>query len=199
MILAVAILVSVVIALLEGGQFSALADVPLRYGGLAVAAFAVQVFFIYQTPSQIAPGVWHWHALLLVGSYLLLMGTVWINRHSHGIKLIGLGLLLNLVVMVANGGWMPVTPEAVISAGHADLVPSLASGMRIYSSKDIILLREETRLWVLSDILVVPRPFPVPSVSSIGDVLVALGTFVFIRNGMLRPGCSGTNSAQRSE
>ncbi|HUT15927.1 MAG TPA: DUF5317 domain-containing protein [Anaerolineae bacterium] len=199
MILAVAIVVSVVIALLEGGEFSALADVPLRYGGLAVAAFAVQVFFIYQTPSQIGVGVWHWHALLLVGSCLLLMATVWVNRHSRGVKLIGLGLLLNLIVMVANGGWMPVTPEAVIRAGHTDLVPSLASGMRIYSSKDIILLREETRLWVLSDVLVVPRPFPVPSVFSIGDVLVALGTFVFIRSGMLWHGCSGTNSAQRSE
>jgi len=199
MILAVTIVVSVVIALLEGGKFSALANVPLRYGGLAVAAFAVQVFFIYQTPSQVALGVWHWHALLLVGSCLLLMATVWINRHSHGVKLIGLGLLLNLIVMIANGGWMPVTPEAVIRAGHTDLVPSLTSGMRIYSSKDIILLREETRLWVLSDVLVVPRPFPVPSVLSIGDVLVALGTFVFIRSGMLRDRCSGANSAQRSE
>jgi len=199
MILAAAIVASIIIALLEGGELGALADVPLRWGGLAVAAFAVQVFFIYQTPSQIAPGVWHWHALLLVGSSLLLMATVWVSRHSRGIKLIGLGLLLNLIVMVANGGWMPVTPEAVIRVGHTGLVPSLASGMRIYSSKDIILLREETSLWLLSDVLVVPRPFPVPSVFSIGDVLVALGTFVFIRSGMFWNGCGGMNCAQRSE
>jgi len=88
--------------------------------------------------------------------------------------------------MVANGGWMPITPEAIIKVGHAGLVPSLASGVRVPSSKNIILSPGETRLGFLSDVFVLPRPFPVPSVFSIGDVLVALGVFFLIQNAMLQ-------------
>jgi len=186
MILLVAILVSVTIALLRGGRFVALTKVPLQWGLLAVAAFAVQALFIYQTPSSTALGVWGWQELLFVGSHLLLLIAVWVNRHLVGVKLIGLGLLLNLVVMVANGGWMPITPEAIIKVGHAGLVPSLASGVRVPSSKNIILSPGETRLGFLSDVFVLPRPFPVPSVFSIGDVLVALGVFFLIQNAMLQ-------------
>jgi hypothetical protein len=199
MILAAAIIASVVIALLRGGRLNALTETRLRYGGLAVAAFAVQMLFIYQAPSQRVPGVWDWHELLFVGSWLLLVVVVWTNRHLGGIKLVGLGLLLNLIVMVSNGGWMPVTPEAVVKVGYTSLAPSLASGMRLHSSKNIILLREETKLWLLSDVVAVPRPFPVPSVFSIGDVFVALGTFVFIQGGMLGHQRGRKNSIWRSE
>jgi hypothetical protein len=88
--------------------------------------------------------------------------------------------------MVANGGWMPITPNALAGVGFANLVPSLASGTRVYSSKNIILTLEETRLWFLSDVFALPRPFPIPSVFSIGDVFVALGVFVLIQDAMVR-------------
>jgi hypothetical protein len=110
---------------------------------------------------------------------------VWGNRHLAGVRWIGLGLLLNLGVMVANGGWMPVRPEAIVRVGHTSLAPSLASGTRVYSSKNIVLPLEETRLWFLSDVFVLARPFPVPSVFSIGDVFVALGVFFLIQAAML--------------
>ena len=185
MILVVAIVVSIIIALLRGGRFSALATLPLRYGVLAVAAFAVQIIFIYQTPSSKIIGTWGWQELLFASSHLLLLATVWANRHLAGVKWIGLGLLLNLAVIVANGGWMPITPDAIIKVGHTGLVPTVTPGMRIYSSKNIILAPEETKLRFLSDIFIISRPFPVPSVFSIGDVFVALGMFLLIQNAML--------------
>jgi len=199
MILVAVIVTSVVIALLRGGQFSPLAGVSLRYGGVAVAAFAVQMLFIYQTPSSKAKGVWGLDEALFWGACLLLGLVVWANRHLDGMKLVALGLLLNLIVMAANGGWMPVTPEDVVKVGHTNLAPTLASGTRIHSSKNIILLRKETKLWLLSDIFTVPRPFPVPSVFSIGDVVVALGTFMFIQGSMLGHECPSRNSMQRSK
>jgi len=185
MILVAAIVVSIAIALLRGGRFTALVRMPLRWGVLAVAAFAIQALFIYQIPSRKVIGAWGWQELLFVGSHLLLLIVVWANRQLGGIKWIGLGLLLNLVVMVANGGWMPIRPEAVIKVGHTSLVPSLASGTRVYSSKNIVLSSQETRLWFLSDIFVLSRPFPIPSVFSIGDVFVALGVFLLIQEAML--------------
>jgi len=188
MILVVAIVVSILIAVLRGGRFAALAELPLRWGVLAVAAFVIQAFFIYQPPSHKTAGLWGWQETLFVASHLLLVAAVWANRHLGGAKWIGLGLLLNLAVMITNGGWMPVAPAAVLQAGHAGLVSSLTPGARVYSSKNIVLLPEETNLRFLSDMFVLPRPFPIPSVFSIGDVCVALGAFLLIQDAMLKYG-----------
>lgn len=185
MILLLAVIVSIVIALLRGGRLATVARVPVRWGVLAVAALAIQAWFIYQAPSQKAPGTWSWQEWLFLVSHLLLLGMVWANRNLPGVKLVGLGLLLNLAAMIANGGWMPVTPEAVVKAGFAGLAPSLEPGMRLYSSKNIILPAEQTRLRFLSDIFVLARPFPVPSVFSPGDVVVAAGVWVLIQSAML--------------
>jgi len=186
MILVAAILVSIVVALLRGGRFAGLSGTPLRWGALAVASFAIQALLIYQPPSRKVVGVWGWQELLSVSSHVLLLAVVWANGRLAGIRWIGLGLLLNLAVMVANGGWMPISPDAIVKAGHMSLVPSLASGTRVFSSKSIILALGETRLWFLSDVFVLARPFPVPSVFSVGDVLVALGVFGFLQDAMLR-------------
>jgi Family of unknown function (DUF5317) len=185
MILLLAIIVSVAIALLRGGQFATLLRVPVRWGVLAVAAFAIQALFIYRAPSQRAQSIWSWQEWLFFASHLLLLGMVWANRNLAGVKLIGLGLLLNLAVMVANGGWMPVTPEAVAKVGYSTLAPSLEPGMRLYSSKNILLPAEQTELQFLSDIFLLARPFPVPSVFSLGDVAVAAGVWALIQSAML--------------
>jgi hypothetical protein len=185
MILIVSIAVSMAVALLRGGRFSSLLRLPLRWGVLAVAAFTLQAFFIYQAPARKVLGTWGWQELLFMGSYVLLLAAVWANRQLPGVRWIGAGLLLNLVVMVANGGWMPITPEALTQVGHTNLVPSLAPGTRVASSKSILLPRQETNLWFLSDVLVVARPFPVPSVFSVGDVLIAVGVFLLVQNAML--------------
>jgi hypothetical protein len=197
MILIIALAVSIAAALLRGGRFAGLACLHVRWGLLAILSFGVQTLFIYQKPVPKTIGVWGWQELALMGSYVLLLATTWANRHLHGMALITLGLLLNLVVMAANGGWMPIAPEAVRRAGLLQLAPSLTPGMRIFSSKDIILLREQTRLWLLSDIFVLSKPFPVASVFCVGDVVSALGAFALLQRGML--GHAGRQHAESSQ
>ena len=53
------------------------------------------------------------------------------------------------------------------------------------ASKDIILSREATRLWFLSDVLVLGKPFPLPTVFSLGDVFLMLGACVLLQSIML--------------
>jgi hypothetical protein len=90
---------------------------------------------------------------------------------------IGAGLAANWIVMAANGGHMPVTYEALVAAGRAHLVESTMPGTLVFGTKDILLPLAETQLWPLSDIFVIPPPFPIPSVFSLGDALLALGMF----------------------
>lgn len=185
MILLAALVVSVAVALLRGGRLERLAELPLRWGWLALVAFALQVAVIY-FPQPRREGWGDGHIWLLLVSYSLLGVVAWRNRKVAGMPLIGLGLLLNLAVMVANGGYMPVTPEALQRAGLTGLALGSEPGARLSATKDILLLREQTALWVLSDIFVIPPPWPLRTIFSPGDVLLAVGVFVLFQQA-LRP------------
>ncbi len=112
MILLLAVILSIGVALLRGGKFAHLADVSLRHGWIALLALALQLFVVEFMRRQTI-GQPLQQALLILGSQVLLLGVVMYNRHIPGIPLIGVGLTLNLMVMLANGGFMPVTFEAL--------------------------------------------------------------------------------------
>lgn len=176
MILILAVMLGILIALVSGGSLSRLATVPFKHGWLAFLAVGLQVVAVYTHSIQgMAP-------ILFSLSYAILIGLVWINRKLAGMPIVGLGLGLNTLVTVVNGGYMPVTKEAIWRAGLTHLTYELETGARILGAKDIILSHSETRLWFLSDIFVLRGPLP--TVFSIGDILLALGVLVFFYRAM---------------
>ncbi|MFB0535265.1 MAG: DUF5317 domain-containing protein [Anaerolineae bacterium] len=180
MILLLALAVTLFVAFLRGGSLRNLADFHLEWGWLAGLALALQIAAVYWAAGDI-----YLQRGALIASSLLLLPVVWRNRRTPGLALIGLGLTLNLVVMVANGGFMPVTPEAVARIEDQHLIVHRDGVERMSGSKGIVLPREETALWALSDIFVIPPPFPVASAFSLGDVLVAVGAFIFLQKAMV--------------
>ena len=193
MILLLALAVSLLVAFLRGGSLRNLADFHLDWGWLAGLALALQIGAVYWATGD---RYLYLQRGALVVSSLLLLPVVWRNRRSPGLALIGLGLVLNLVVMVANGGFMPITPEAVARIEHQHLIVQQNGLERMSGSKGIVLPKEETALWVLSDILIIPPPFPVASAFSLGDALVAVGAFIFLQRGMV-VGASSQSSEPR--
>jgi hypothetical protein len=184
MILLVAFCVIIVATLLRGGEVSRLGSVWLRHGWIAIVAFGLQAIVIY-FPLRMAGGLGSPHTWLLLGSYVLLFIGIALNRHLPGLMVVGLGMFLNLTVMVANGGFMPVAPEALSAAGLGHLALGTESGSRLLATKDILLAREDTVLWFLSDIFVVPPSLPLPSIFSLGDIVVVLGVFWFFQAAMV--------------
>ena len=182
MILLIAVLVSIGVAFIRGGRFGSLSRTALRFGWLALLAFTVQAFEIY-APLLSSTGLFGSRTLILMGTYVLLVAVVLANYRTAGITLIGIGLVLNLVVMLANGGFMPIAPEALKAAGLPQLALGAEAGARVLNAKDILLPASQTRLWILSDIMVIPPPFK--SVFSVGDVSIALGAFVYFQKAML--------------
>ena len=182
MILLLALAVALLVAFLRGGSLRNLADFHLEWGWLAGLALAIQIVAVYWATGD---RYLYLQRGALVVSSLLLLPMVWRNRRSPGLALIGLGLVLNLAVMVANGGFMPITSEAVARIEHQHLIVRLDGVERMSGSKGIVLPREETVLWVLSDIFIIPPPFPVASAVSLGDVLVVVGAFIFLQRAMV--------------
>ncbi len=200
MILVFAVVVSVLVGLLRGGRLGRLADLRIAYGWLALAAVALQYPLVYNLVGSAAIIGVPLAVPMMAVSSLLVLGVVWANRRLPGVPLVGLGLLANLVVMACNGGWMPMSPEALAAMGHLSWVTPQGDVPKVWGSKNVMLPRAETRLWWLSDVFVLAAPFPVPAVFSIGDVLVALGLFWLLQQALLgRCAPAGARSAVRGE
>lgn len=120
-------------------------------------------------------------ALCLLFSQSILLLFAWVNRsHAGGILLL-LGLALNLLVIAANGGLMPISPEAVnrLAPGASE---TWSVGSRLWGGKDVVLPLYATRLRWLSDYFLTPRWFPIQIAFSLGDVFIASGAFWLLWN-----------------
>lgn len=175
MFLAYAILFLVVLAWILRRDLSAIGQIKFK-GGLLLGGLVVALFILQATTVLYVSGQTALQILVLVSSQLALILLLGLNRHLPGVKLFILGIALNLLVMIANGGWMPVSPETYRYI-YPNRVVDIHS--RPPSSKNIILQREETSLWVLSDIIRLTLPWRRTAIS-VGDVLLVVAAAQFI-------------------
>jgi hypothetical protein len=113
---------------------------------------------------------------LFVYSYVLLLIFVALNFSRPGIAIIGLGLVLNFIAILANEGWMAVTPETLLRTGP---IPSDAVlGEWVPGTKDVLLHRTDVRLYPLTDRLVFDPISSVIRAFSIGDVVILAGVLI---------------------
>ncbi|MGY4707941.1 diguanylate cyclase [Candidatus Bipolaricaulota sp. J31] len=169
-----------VIGLLRGGRISRLAELRLRGTWLVFLALVIQVLIFPwgDRDALIEVGVQYLHVI----SYLPLLGFVYLNRRYWEILLMGLGMALNLVVIVANGGYMPVSPFALEQAGESQLARYLQEH-RV--SGNVVVMGPDTRLNFLGDVLFLPPTIPFAAAFSIGDLLLGLGIASFLATRML--------------
>lgn len=181
MILGLAVVLGLVASLIRhrGRAFSQIASLPLRSLWLAGLALVLQ-WPLMQAPGGPVKRVQAQQALFLI-SLLLLLVFVWQNRRLTAIQMVGLGVICNLLVILANGGWMPINPQTLAQINPGSIPEQWPIQVHYGYSKDIILLQEQTRLWVLSDILVLPSPFQRPTAFSLGDLLIALGIVMLLQ------------------
>jgi hypothetical protein len=114
--------------------------------------------------------------IFLFASQIMLLGFVWLNRHISGMLILLLGVVLNLTVMTANGGFMPISPQTASRLVSEDIVQDAQTGSR-FGAKDILLRPQDTRFEQLADRFLPPTWFPYQVAFSLGDVFIALGVF----------------------
>ena len=143
---------------------------------LVLAAVLPQLL-IFQIPFTVEWFSSAWTPAILVASQLLLLVFIWFNRDWVGIKILGLGLLLNFLVIILNGGLMPIAPETVQALYPQTPLSTWQTWFLPGRSKNILLPVENTRLPWLSDFILVPEWFPTTWALSPGDLFIVLGVF----------------------
>ena len=159
------ILLSVLIGYLVGGRLRGFERLYLRHWWLAPIGLGLQVLPL--------PDARHGTDFLvrmavLGASYALLLLFAAINIRIRGMPLLLVGLTLNAVVVIANGG-MPASRHALEVSGQTAALKHLTAdeGAKHH------LMTSADHLTPLAD--VIPIPQPVGQVASIGDVFVYAG------------------------
>ncbi len=165
---------------LAGGSFLRLARLPARSLWLAPLALALQAIIFWHAFEESVGS-----ADIIAGLYLfsleILLLCVLLNVRLPGVKLLGVGLLLNLTVIAANGGYMPVSLPRLEQAGMDGEARELRQQEHYLNTT---AMSDHTRLRFLGDFIPVPQPLPLRSVYSVGDVLIAAGGFWLVCGGM---------------
>lgn len=176
MLLALVLLVAgVVVGLLRGGSLENISGVRFRLPWLVFVGLALQIGA--EAAAARFPGIQRGAVgpVILAASYAFVGSFVALNYRFPGTLLIGLGLLLNLSVILANGA-MPVSLWAArVSGFHG--APHLQNAVK-HKVKG-----PGTRLGLLGDII----PLPPLGIVSVGDAVLGAGVFVLI-NHLVAPG-----------
>lgn len=167
-----AIAIGLVIGKLAGGSIGALSEMRIRWSWVILAGLVFQVV-LFSGP--VADRVGDLGPLLYVASTGVVLGAVLRNWRIAGLPIVVLGAVSNAAAILANGGFMPASPGALLALGR-----SFPAG---YSNSSIV---PHPALEPLTDIFAVPPPLPFANVFSIGDVLIAVGVMVVITVGMRR-------------
>jgi hypothetical protein len=160
------------------GRLSRLAEIRFRWPAIVLIAYAAREFNVLYTPlarSWLAP------ASYSVALTALVAWTVWHRDRVRGILFVAAGMAMNLLVVVANFGHMPV-PRWLADRGPHELIEKGVLGQYIIAGPN-------TRLDWLGDWIVLPgtlgRIFP--QAFSPGDLVAAAGMAIAVYLSM-RPG-----------
>ncbi len=179
MIILVVLIAALALAFLRGGKIEYLADLPLKWRGIIIAGFLIQIIVFndfWQNNSDLKKLT----ALSYLVSLTLLLLAVVKNHALPGMIIIAAGFFSNSLTILMNGGYMPASIDAWQIAGFSHLAPG-----QTYNNS--IGMDSGTLLPFLGDIFAIPKGFIFPNVFSIGDVLIAIGAVYLIQKALVKP------------
>ena len=121
MILLYAVAIGLVAGLVSGGRLSNLGNITVRFWPVALLGLLFQTLLF---SSPLAAVVGQLGPSLYVLSTTIVLAALIFNLRQPGIALVILGAFLNFAVIVANGGQMPASPDAVAALIGAPVLPT---------------------------------------------------------------------------
>lgn len=178
------IVLSLIIGLIRGGTFNNFKYINFKKIWPLILALVIQYFLVsinlleeFNFYEKIAMYL----KQLLFISYVLLFVGIIINLHYRSLWPVLAGAFLNFFVLAVNNWKRPVLLEGLKLLHFEDALWMMENNqLPLFSA-----ITEGTKYPILADIIVVPKPYPFPTMLSLGDLLIGLGLFTLIQEIML--------------
>lgn len=174
-----ALLIGFGIGAIRNGRFMYFNATRFKGWTLMFASFFIYIipYFLHLFKIPFAHTAWISYGAIAVAAVLVIL-----NLDKLGMKLILVGILLNLVVMGFYQGAMPIDIEKMENLGYQSFAESVRKGNVV---NYIDISEVEGFQSYLGKIIPLPRFYPLSKVLSIGDILVSIGIVLLIQNEML--------------
>ncbi len=160
------VLFALLVGFATGGSAARLGALRLSWAPLIVLGMVVQLL-LFSSPVGDALG--DAAPIAYVASNVAVLAAVAANLAIPGIPLVLAGGTANLLAIVANGGYMPVSPGTLAAMGRLPSVEYSNSAPR-----DVVALAP------LTDLFALPTWIPLANVFSVGDLLIGVGVAVAV-------------------
>lgn len=161
-----AVLAGLLLGLVSRGSPARLGDLRFRWAPLIAFGMLIQVA-LFSSPLGNALG--EAAAPVYVVSNLAVLLAVGANLALPGLWLVLAGGASNLLAIVGNSGYMPVSPEAMAAMGGAP--------KEGYSNS---VASDAVNMAPLTDIFTMPAWVPMANVFSVGDMLIGVGAAIAV-------------------
>ncbi len=175
MLYILAVVLGLVLGLALKGSLRNFTNFNIRYKWIFISAFLIQLSYQILCAGIYSP-LSDYSFYVQAFIFLLLYIGIWFNRHYLGAALTGIGSFLNVLVMMSNGGKMPVSANIINSVMLDENLKST-----LLSDGRHVLAGESTRLALLMDNMYIPGFFGTGMrIVSIGDLVVVAGLFILV-------------------
>jgi hypothetical protein len=161
-----AVFAGLVIGVLTRGSPARLGDLQLRWAPLIVLGMVVQLG-LFSSPLGNALG--DAAPVVYILSNVTVLVAVGANLVIPGLAVVLAGGASNLLAIAANGGYMPVSPDALAAMGRTP-----KEGYSNSAPLDTVAFGP------LTDVFTMPTWMPMSNVYSIGDVLIGIGIAIAV-------------------
>ncbi len=173
-------LLGTAVALLRGGSFAAWARAHVYWSSVALASLGLQLVMFYppidRLPLVINFGPVVWTVCLAALCAVQVRNAIAQPTLRSAWTIAALGAGLNVLVVAANGGYMPQSEAAhIVTRGR----PQTSSQTSEPQLRNVLPMSSETRLNWLGDVIPEPAWLPKNNVISVGDLLLGLGLAVW--------------------
>jgi len=145
---------------------------------LGLVIYSISIRYIANTNNEISKILFSNLSIINIITFGLILFGLYKNKNISGIKTSMIGIILNLLPTVANGGRMPVSKNALEKLNMIDQLKVLEEDIVITHT----LMTNSTKFKFLSDII--PVKYFLPKVISIGDIALSIGIFLMIQKFM---------------
>ena len=154
------------IGAVSGGSVTRLGELQFSWAPLIAIGMVVQLLLFSTT---VGDAVGAAAPVVYVASNLAVLAAVWKNRAIPGLPLVLVGGAANLVAICANGGYMPVSGDALVALGRLPREGYVNSRFL-----------DGAALVPLTDLFAMPAWLPMANIFSVGDVLIGVGAAIAI-------------------
>lgn len=171
---------SLIIGKLRKGKIRNLGKLHIRGWYLFIIGFILEVIsltIVANTKGRVSRFIIDYFAIIHTFVFLMVIIGLVLNIRERWIWLTLIGTIMNFIPVLANDGRMPVSTKGLINSHLYEQI-NLLKDNKILTH---IIVDENTRFYYLSDIIPIPKPYPLPKVISFGDILIGISIFLLIQ------------------